>query len=587
MRIGGPNAISRWSLLLGFGVLLIVTLLAGSRGPQLGGLADRMLVTGGGVLAGCAVLALAYCTVLRPGGRPPRPVVALVVFALAGAAQGTVVLILRGHVGLVTQDPALLVVLRAGAAVVSLSLIAILVDGVRVHAARMAALHERLTELDEALRLEEVDAARVDRELRDETLAPLRRTIDAIAERLEHGEGEQQVRVEAESLRRLADEEVRPRSHELLLRDAYASAPDVPLVRTTRVRLRDIARLAVTRIAGPTWLAVALPVALSVLFATPGVGLLFVGAATASGIVLLTGGFAIAGRVLGPRLPRRSSGVAALLVLLAYEALAMVGTANLYAWGGLSPLGRWIEWPFLVSLPIMWFVLAVHGAVTEDRRQTEERLAELVAEYELITARHRQRVRHAYQSVGRFLHGGVQAALLADAARVERAADASGAERERLLVEAAADLRELRDRIAAPPPETWTVRDALDDVAGLWTGLLEVRVDYPEDVLARIDAAPATRAAVVDIVAESLTNAVRHGRARHVEIALRLIDERRLLLEVRNDGEPPGETGSGMGTRLLEAVAADWSFGPDADGARLRVEVPIEVPAPGFTAGSA
>ena len=579
-RIGGPTAITRWSFLLTATVLVGTTLLAGARGQDLGTPVDRLAIAVGSVCVALPVLALFRLSIMHAGARPARPATAIAAFALTGGVQAMVAVLLRTRLGLAVDDPAEIIIARAAAAAIWLSFVAILVADVREHGARVAQLRARIAALDALRRDETADAAQVRQRLRDEVLEPLRRTLDDIASRLRMGEQDRRVRSEADAIRRLADEEVRPLSHDLLLYDGPEAPPVAPDPLSGRERLAAVARLSVSAIAAPLWLAVLLPVVLVLLFSPPQVGAAFAGAAAVSGALLLAGGFLLGRRLLDPILPGLPVVGAAAAVLAFYLAQAAIGIANIWAWGDASPLGRWIEWPLLLSLPVIWFGLALRRAVEVHRRDVEDRLEATVAEHELVAARRRQRQRHAYQSLGRHLHGGVQAVLLADAERVARAAGLPDADRAAALHAVGDDLHALRDRLMTPPIEPWSAQEALDDVIGLWEGLVDIRVEADGSLPIRLDRAPSTRAAVVDVIAEALANAVRHGGARRITIVLRLADPHRLQLEVLDDGRWTAPDGPGMGTRLFTAVTASWSLDADDDGTRLRALLPIDADAP-------
>jgi signal transduction histidine kinase len=193
----------------------------------------------------------------------------------------------------------------------------------------------------------------------------------------------------------------------------------------------------------------------------------------------------------------------------------------------------------------------------------------------LELARRRQRQRYVRQSLARVLHGPVQASLLAITARVERAGRSDGERCAAELAGAAAELRELRDRIAAPIAESWEAGQALERVVPLWTDILDVRVDCPPAVLARVNRAPATRAALVDVVAEALTNAMRHGGAREVHVSVAIEGVDRLAVVVRDDGSSDGAGLPGLGSRLYDVLALDWEGVYGRSGGRLRVIIPF------------
>ena len=575
--IGGPNAISRWTFVLTTVVFFVATLLPTSRDQFTGDAAQRLVLAGAGTAAAFLVLGIAYGTVLHPRPRAARPVAAIAVFALAGIVQASVILMLRPQLGLDTIEPVLLIATRAVAGVLWLSIVAVIVDDVRSHAARVDELTARITALGAVLRAERDDAERLSVELQEQTLGVLRRTIDQIARRLtglEDGDG---ASAEAEDLRRLIDEEVRPLSHELLQREVFAEepvAPDPPV--RARARLGFIMRLAVSTIAAPTWLAVLLPMVLLLLFAVQRIGVVFTVVVSVSYIVVVGAGMVLARRLLDPVLPRLPAWGAALTVLGTYEVLAAIAVINNWAWGDLSLIGRWVEWPTLFTLPAIWLGIAARNAAQVQRRDVEAHLEAVVADYSVITSRRRQRLRHEYQLVGQLLHGNVQSTLLAVSARIDHAAQTTGAERAAMLDAAGSDLHDLQARIAAPPAVVWTTQEALDDLTSMWDQLLEIRLHCSPTVLARLDASPSTRTTLIDVVAEALTNAVRHGAARTVVVRIELQGDERLTVMVRDDGRARPAGAPGMGSRLLDAVAIEWALHTGPSGAVLNVALSLE-----------
>lgn len=574
-RIGGPGAISSWSFTLSLGVFLLVTLIPTRRDQFVGALDERMLLAAVGTTAGLAVLAVAWGTVLRPRGRGSRPVVALAVFALAGGIQGLTVAWLRREMGLDDIGGLSMVISRAVAGVIWLALIAVVVDQARSHARTVGELGERIRAVEDAVIGEEDDLRHEMERTHADVLAPVREVLGEVIRRLAGMAGGRQAAAEAMALHRLVADEVRPRSHELLGAmppELLVDPADVVPPRAERMRM--VARLAVTRVAGPTWLAVVLPMALVLLFAVQQVGPLFIAVAglayAVEAFVLLR----LAAALLDPRLPRMRTPVAAACVIATYLGIAAVAVANGWAWGGLASIGRWIEWPALITLPTVWLALATVRAGERQRGSVEARLEQVLDDLAVIATRRRQRIRHERQVLGRLLHGSTQATLLSVAARLALAAD--DADSGRAVRAAAADLAALRERLAGASEESWVARDALDDLVMLWSGAVEVRVDVADEVLEALDAAPATRAGVLDVVAEGLTNAVRHGGASRVDVGIGQADPHRMRIVVRDDGRGPGASTPGMGTELLDEVASAWALERRADGTVLEAWVVLD-----------
>ncbi|MGI9186164.1 MAG: hypothetical protein ACR2J9_01360, partial [Gaiellales bacterium] len=301
-RIGGPAAITRWSFLLTGAIIGGAALLVASPAAAAGAAGERLLVAAAGLVGGMVVLALARLAVLPSRPRAARPWLALTAYACAGAAQGIGVVAARTGLGLTVSEPLALVAGRALAAVVWLAVVAVLVDDVRRHAFRLAELEGRLVEL--AASVERDRAFVTERAQADSVLlAPLRQTLDAIVSRLGAGPEQARVLAEVEELRGIVEREVRPLSHRLMMEDELVP---VALGRAVpkRIAARVVGRLAVTRIAAPTWLAVAMPSALAVLFAYQRVGATYLILATPCSLALLAVGFVAVRRLLDSRLPR-------------------------------------------------------------------------------------------------------------------------------------------------------------------------------------------------------------------------------------------------------------------------------------------
>ena len=576
-RIGGSNAISSWSYWLTLGVFLVATLLPSSRDQFTGSAAQRLTLALAGTLAAFVVLLVARATVLGPGPRRARPVVAKLVFALAGAVQGGIISAIRPAFDLPFLNPTVLIITRALAGVLWLSVLAVLVDEVRTHHARMALLRGRLESVSAALDEERAGLRATWARLRGETLGPLNAALGEVRAQLAALGDAAAAEEQAGELRRLVDEDVRPLSHDLLQREVFAAEPaGPPPGLSSRERLRAIVRLAASSLAAPTWVAVLLPMAFVLLFAVQDIGVAFITLVSASYVAITWALFAVLRPPLDHWLPRLSTGRSVTVVLLVYEALAMVAVVNNWAWGDLSTIGRWVEWPTLFTLPAIWVGIAVTRAAQAERERDERELERALAEYRLITARGRQRLRHEYQSLGRLLHGNVQASLLAISRRLDMAGAAPGPERQAALDAAAHDLQVLGDRIASPQGADWHASEALDDVLGMWSGLIDVRLECPDGLIARLDSVPATRMTVVDVIAEGITNAVRHGLASSVIISLVVSDPARIDIIIADDGRGDVGGDAGMGSRLFDSVAAEWTRATGGTGCIVRVVVPMD-----------
>ena len=182
------------------------------------------------------------------------------------------------------------------------------------------------------------------------------------------------------------------------------------------------------------------------------------------------------------------------------------------------------------------------------------------------------------QRIERDLHDGAQQRLVALALRLQIAKE-SATGSEELLDEATAELRiaiaEVRDlaRGLHPPILTEAGLHAAIDALAERTPV-PVSVEVPDTRYP-----PTIEATVYFVVAEALTNVVRHADAREVTVTMR--DEgRRLMVTIHDDGrggaDPAAGSGlGGLGDRLAAAGGSLSLVSPAGGGTTIRAEIPV------------
>ena len=181
----------------------------------------------------------------------------------------------------------------------------------------------------------------------------------------------------------------------------------------------------------------------------------------------------------------------------------------------------------------------------------------------------------AARTLAQDLHGGAQARLFACALALERAADNDD------VGELNRALATTRAALLAPmsgPQLDHDLDEAIQAATQVWKGLCEVSRRREPGVEDGADPTMVRR-----IVDEALVNAVRHGGARHVEVALMPGPNGRLRLEIRDDGTP-GSPGSrrGLGSAIVElATHGRWGRVREGQGTLLWAELaPAAAPGP-------
>lgn len=143
-----------------------------------------------------------------------------------------------------------------------------------------------------------------------------------------------------------------------------------------------------------------------------------------------------------------------------------------------------------------------------------------------------------------------------------------------------AALAEVRQALRrALRPESLPLASALEVLAEDFTaaGGPPVTLEFDPDPTAVSDVSPELAEALYRTVQEALTNAVRHGQARHVAVRLTATG-RRLVLTVRDDGAGAAQLVPGLGlsamTARVQAVGGSVRF-RTAPGAGFQVEVGV------------
>lgn len=164
-------------------------------------------------------------------------------------------------------------------------------------------------------------------------------------------------------------------------------------------------------------------------------------------------------------------------------------------------------------------------------------------------------------AIASHLHSTMQSRWTAAAMRLEEAAVSGDLDQAR---RALASARSLVDATApaSPPPVD------LVDLTRAWEGIAAVRLDVPPDVPV------AARPTLGRLVEEAIANAVRHGRARTIEVLVTVRDDA-VDVVVTDDGLGLGSSPrKGLGSSWMDHVAT-WELTDGAQGARLTASIPV------------
>ena len=261
---------------------------------------------------------------------------------------------------------------------------------------------------------------------------------------------------------------------------------------------------------------------------------------------------------------RRMPTYRALVVLAALYSVLFMGTQVAF---GIDDLGdvtldvTWLAVTYRVSLAL---VISGLTLVQQQRVETDAALAQVNAKLRTQMSRLRRENWAIGRRMSLVMHGSVQSALIS--AMLLLRDDPSPGTRQEVLVR-------LEQARVALDAEAWSpgmLEHGLREIASLWSGLctVEVRLD-PHSAL-QIESEPGLSSCCVEVVRESVSNAVRHGRASIVEVSLLWQDDASVCITVRDDGGSPGvDPRIGLGTRMLDEICLSWCRDQTQTGTKL------------------
>ena len=539
-QIGGRNAISRWSWIITIPLALLVSnTYAGS--PSI----SEVLIWQSIVLVVHCLLGVvmwvAWKTVLPSTNRASRPVTALVFFGLLGLTRGLLLQLAQEIVGISGGVFSERLAINVAGSIVALSAIAIIVDDYRTDEAIVQRLARARMTLSTLLDREAAALRAADIEVLSQVQERLIRELGASG-------------ASPERIRAVADEIVRPISHELA---DQATNPQVLDIDDSGPKVRLTFTQAFGRMGAPS------PLALVILVE----GTIFGAVATRFGLpvalgnVALGGGLLLIGCWLIQRflpLPQHPIGrLAALAVALAGVGAAVTELTYLV----ITPLSATFP-AGLIGVPggmaAAGVALSLWAAVNAGRQLRQQEMAEAVGQEAVAIDRMRHVIEQRRLQASRFLHGTIQGELVAAALRQDNAADVSEVISRRFAEYGSMPERSAQQQVA--------------DVVSAWSSVLTITF-HPDGEVWDVIASQTERInLLVDALSESLTNVVRHASDTRVDIDLGL-KGRMVALEVRSLGISGSVASPGIGLAQLRARGAEVRLDTKGDQVHLTVSL--------------
>ena len=577
-RVFGQYSFSLQTFLIVVVPATILTVIADPAVTNKGVLAWTMVVISASVISG--VFFATYGKVVFPLGSDRYGwVIGFIGYAVTGALRG-------GLIGLLSQWSGVVDTvnwqfrLGGGALIgaVLLPVAAVFVSdfySFRSSLSELVAGRKRLAELTESAQAE-LDAERVS--MLESINSKLTSAVDEISSQASPGQSVDTYRALVNNMLAVAETIVRPLSRQLLSGSGSAlkKSPANSVQRGSFAELISAASL--TQPFRP------LPV--SLIWAV-------IGASTMSALkpgfpevlayplfVVMTGVMLWLGKVLiKPLLPNLSVRPRIFVILSWFIVVAVVPAV--VSWIPLSNTRREgfssLALTLLVLDPVATFLMCVILATIFGLRIERERI---LSENNLINEELRWKLaslrgllRAQRQELSRTVHGDIQTVFIAVALKLQSAI-ASGDVEPQVLQEIKQELSSVVNfTIGAkeyPPLER-----AIDELRSLWGDSISISFTADPEALDVSKADDVLRATTIDVITEAVTNAVKHGSASQVSVAISRRGDT-IDLTVQNNGKPlPKNMIQGAGSELIAEVAVNYSLTNTKSGVVLTAVLPL------------
>lgn len=568
-HIAGRRSFSQWVFLP-----ILITLTAGTSIPEWQA-GSRFFAEWNSIAVSSLVASWAFATVmgLLVNATLPKPTVSrfiavTLVFFVTEAGRAVLIALQAQAMGL-DADPNWLYRIVAGGLTgwALFGLAAYLANEAEEYRATLGQLTQTQSMLAEL-----VSATATDLEVRRVQLLENVRSAVTDAIRSVLTSGGSSAREVADDLVRVSEEVVRPLSHSLIPEREPASNDPAPA--TSRISIGAVLNYA-------TYVQPFRPVAVT-LFTVLMIGgaVLFVWP-----IEVLPASLALLGWVFGylglmswavtPRLKPMRVAWRVVTLTVAYLGFATVpGLFVMFATNTFKPEG----WPYffyiLVIAQIVLWPLAIIAGVRQARAdvlvatsQSNQRLA-------WSRARLSSYLWGQQSTLAVALHKDVQGTLLAAAMKLKMSRDAGKNDADAIdeIRAAVLDAAEF----AVTPTDAKPIAEAIVALNARWQGVFRIDLNESAEAVARIDSDQVCRRIVIDLLAEFVTNAVKHGQATSAHVTFSLPESDVLRVEGVNNGRSLAETpGAGLGSRMLSAVSLENGFENVPGGVRVWADIPL------------
>jgi signal transduction histidine kinase len=172
--------------------------------------------------------------------------------------------------------------------------------------------------------------------------------------------------------------------------------------------------------------------------------------------------------------------------------------------------------------------------------------------------------------LARYLHGELQAGLIASSLLLERASKTGDTDLARHALKSAVDILS-QDHAQVSQSRVSFPQERLEKISSGWRGIAQVRIDLDWiddlEISAQND--------VIALIDEGVSNAIRHAKASLISVTGSWVDGY-VNLEIHSDGAGMTQNAPGLGTKLFTELATSWDYSRNGEQNILKFTIRTE-----------
>ena len=172
--------------------------------------------------------------------------------------------------------------------------------------------------------------------------------------------------------------------------------------------------------------------------------------------------------------------------------------------------------------------------------------------------------------LARYLHGELQAGLIASSLLLERASKTGDTDLARHALKSAVDILS-QDHAQVSQSRVSFPQERLEKISSGWRGIAQVRIDLDWIDDLKISA----QNDVIALIDEGVSNAIRHAKASLISVTGSWVDGY-VNLEIRSDGAGMTQNAPGLGTKLFTELATSWDYSRNGEQNILKFTIRTE-----------